>query len=58
MSVNLPVESFAASLERSGVSPAALGTGYSVFFAYSALLGVFAIALSFVVQRRQERTQP
>lgn len=45
---------FAHAMERSGVTPAALGSGYVVFFAYSALIGVFAIALSFVVQRRQE----
>jgi PAT family beta-lactamase induction signal transducer AmpG len=51
----LPPESFAAAVERSGVSPAALGTGYTVFFAYSALIGVFAIGLAFAVLRRQER---
>jgi PAT family beta-lactamase induction signal transducer AmpG len=54
---SLPPESFAAAVERSGVSPAALGTGYAVFFAYSAVIGVFAIALAFVVLRRQEREQ-
>ena len=47
-------ENFATAVERSGVSPAALGTGYIVFFAYSALIGVFA-ALAVAVQRRQER---
>jgi PAT family beta-lactamase induction signal transducer AmpG len=54
---SLPPESFAAALERSGVSPAALGTGYTVFFAYSALTGVFAIGLAFAVQRRMRREQ-
>lgn len=49
-------ENFAAALERSGVTPAALGTGYVMFFAYSALIGVFAIVLSFAVQRRQPQT--
>jgi PAT family beta-lactamase induction signal transducer AmpG len=49
----LPPQSFAAAVERSGVSPAALAAGYTVFFAYSALLGVFAIALAFAVLRRQ-----
>ena len=39
--------------QRSGVTPAALGTGYVVFFAYSALLGVFAVLLSLAVERRQ-----
>jgi PAT family beta-lactamase induction signal transducer AmpG len=45
-------ENFATALERSGVTPAALGTGYVVFFAYSALIGVFAVLLSLAVQRR------
>jgi len=48
----LPQETFAAALERSGVSPAALGTGYFVFFAYSALVGIFAIVLSLAILRR------
>jgi MFS transporter, PAT family, beta-lactamase induction signal transducer AmpG len=47
-------ENFATAVQRSGVSPAALGTGYVTFFTYSAVIGVFAIALSLVVQRRQE----
>jgi PAT family beta-lactamase induction signal transducer AmpG len=51
----LPPESFAGAFERSGVSPAALGTGYVVFFIYSALIGIFAIVLSVAVLRRQER---
>jgi PAT family beta-lactamase induction signal transducer AmpG len=45
-------QNFATALQRSGVSPAALGTGYIVFFTYSAMLGVFAILLSIVVERR------
>ena len=48
----LPPENFAAALERSGVTPAALGTGYVVFFAYSALIGVFAVVMALVVRRR------
>jgi MFS transporter, PAT family, beta-lactamase induction signal transducer AmpG len=48
-------ENFAVAVERSGVTPAALGTGYIVFFTYSALIGVFAIVLSIAVYRRQER---
>jgi PAT family beta-lactamase induction signal transducer AmpG len=50
-------ENFAAALERSGVTPGALGTGYVVFFAYSALIGVFALVLSLAVRRRQEGEQ-
>jgi PAT family beta-lactamase induction signal transducer AmpG len=44
---------FASAVERSGVSPEALGSGYVVFFAYSALIGVFALLLSVAVERRQ-----
>jgi len=51
---SLPPGNFATALERSGVTPAALGTGYAVFFAYSALIGVFAVGLAFAVLRRQE----
>jgi PAT family beta-lactamase induction signal transducer AmpG len=47
-------ENFAKAVERSAVSPPALGTGYIVFFAYSALIGVFALALAYVVWRRQQ----
>ena len=48
-------ENFSKAMERSGVTPAALGTGYVTFFIYSALIGVFAIALSIAVERRQTR---
>ena len=47
-------ENFVKALERSGVSPAALGTGYIVFFAYSALIGIVAIVLAVIVRRRME----
>ncbi|MBI2834052.1 MAG: MFS transporter, partial [Acidobacteria bacterium] len=50
----LPPESFAGALERSGVSPAALGSGYVVFFGYSALIGILPIVLALAVLRRQE----
>jgi PAT family beta-lactamase induction signal transducer AmpG len=50
-------EKFATALERSGVTPAALGTGYVVFFAYSALIGVFALMLSVAVLRRHQPEQ-
>jgi PAT family beta-lactamase induction signal transducer AmpG len=50
-------DNFATALERSGVSPAALGTGYVVFFAYSALIGMFALALALIVQRRYQAEQ-
>jgi PAT family beta-lactamase induction signal transducer AmpG len=53
----LPPESFAAAVERSGVTPAALGAGYAVFFSYSALVGAFGVALALAVLRRQEADQ-
>ena len=47
-------ENFSRAVERSGVSPAALGTGYIAFFAYSAVIGIIAIVLSLAVRRRQQ----
>ena len=49
-------QNFAAAVQRSGVTPPALGTGYVVFFTYSALLGIFAVLLSLAVERRQRQT--
>jgi PAT family beta-lactamase induction signal transducer AmpG len=54
----LPAESFAQSIERSGVSAAALGSGYTVFFIYSALVGVFAVVLTFIVVARLAKKSP
>ena len=45
--------SFAGALERSGVSPVALGTGYVTFFAYSALVGIVPIVLALAILRRE-----
>jgi len=53
--VRAPPESFAQSVERSGVSASALGSGYTVFFIYSALVGVFAVVLAFVVAARRPK---
>jgi PAT family beta-lactamase induction signal transducer AmpG len=49
----LPAQSFAGAVERSGVSPAALGSGYVAFFGYSTLIGVLPIALALIVLRRE-----
>ncbi|HXE81455.1 MAG TPA: MFS transporter [Vicinamibacterales bacterium] len=46
-------QNFASAMERSGVAASALGAGYIVFFTYSALIGIFAIVLAVMVQRRQ-----
>jgi PAT family beta-lactamase induction signal transducer AmpG len=51
-------DNFATALERSAVTPAALGTGYIVFFTYSAVIGAFAVMLSMAVLRRQEDDLP
>jgi len=50
-------DKFATALERSGVTPAALGAGYVVFFSYSALIGVLGVVLVLAVQRRQQQEQ-
>ena len=49
--VNLPSESFADAVEKSGVSPTALGSGYAAFFIYSCLIGLVAVALAVIVMR-------
>jgi PAT family beta-lactamase induction signal transducer AmpG len=51
---NLPPESFADAMEKSGVSPAALASGYVTFFIYSTAIGLVAIVLTFVVKRQQQ----
>lgn len=55
---NRPAQSFATAVEKSGVSPEALGAGYVLFFLYSALIGVFALVLAVVVQRRTSAPAP
>jgi PAT family beta-lactamase induction signal transducer AmpG len=57
---DLPPESFVKATERSGVSPAALAAGYTAFFAYSTIIGVFAIAIAWIVHRREKKpaTEP
>lgn len=45
----LPPEAFAEAVQRSGVTPASLGAGYTVFFIYSAAIGVFAVILTFAL---------
>lgn len=50
-------ENFAKAMERSSVSPGALGAGYVTFFIYSTVIGLFAIVLAFAVERRQQETR-
>jgi len=53
----LPEGSLAAGAATSGVTPAALGAGYVVFFLYSAAIGVFAVVLAFIVAGKQTALQ-
>jgi PAT family beta-lactamase induction signal transducer AmpG len=55
MFTHLPADSFVHAAEKSGVTPAALASGYTVFFVYSTLIGVFAIMLAFVVARKEKK---
>jgi PAT family beta-lactamase induction signal transducer AmpG len=52
----LSPETFAQAVERSGVSPAALGSGYVTFFIYSCAIGIFGIVLAFIVVRSRRPT--
>jgi PAT family beta-lactamase induction signal transducer AmpG len=53
----LPPESYAAAMEKSGVTPAALGVGYFVFYLYTTVVGLFAMILVFYVAARQPRPE-
>ncbi len=50
---DLPPQSLANGAATVGVTPAALGAGYATFFIYSFVIGLVAIALAFIVARRQ-----
>ncbi|MFN3584443.1 AmpG family muropeptide MFS transporter [Phenylobacterium sp.] len=58
MFAGMPPEAYASAAEKSGATPAALGAGYVVFFFYSALVGVAAIVLAFMVAARQSPSKP
>jgi PAT family beta-lactamase induction signal transducer AmpG len=48
----LPPEVLAAGAAKTGVTPAALGAGYVVFFAYTAVAGLAAVVLTYFVAGR------
>jgi PAT family beta-lactamase induction signal transducer AmpG len=52
----LPPESFTAAGAKLGVSAPAMAAGYTTFFIYTALIGVVAIVLSFMVMAKQSQT--
>jgi PAT family beta-lactamase induction signal transducer AmpG len=49
---HVPPATFAAAMEKSHVAPAALGSGYVVFFLYSGLTGVIAVILALLLARK------
>ncbi|MBA4001248.1 MFS transporter [Brevundimonas sp.] len=49
----LPDGSLAEGAATAGVSAPSLGAGYVTFFLYSVVIGVFAVALAFIVAKRQ-----
>jgi len=49
---DLPGHSLALGAAKAGVSPAALGAGYIVFFIYSFVIGLIGLLLAIVVARR------
>jgi PAT family beta-lactamase induction signal transducer AmpG len=51
----LPPASFATGAADLGVSAAALGAGYVVFFGYSCLIGAAALVLALIIAGRQAR---
>ena len=53
----LPPESLTAAGAKLGVSAPAMAAGYTAFFIYTALIGVVAIVLSFMVAARQKSAE-
>jgi PAT family beta-lactamase induction signal transducer AmpG len=54
----LPPEALASGAAKAGVSPAALGAGYLVYFLYSAAVGSVAIILVFIVAHKRRAMPP
>ena len=57
MFANLPPETLTTGAQVAGVSPAALGAGYTTFFLYSVVIGLVAIVLAFRVAARQSELE-
>jgi PAT family beta-lactamase induction signal transducer AmpG len=57
MFADLPPETLATGAQVAGVSPAALGAGYTTFFLYSVVIGLVAIVLAFRVAARQSELE-
>jgi PAT family beta-lactamase induction signal transducer AmpG len=50
----LPAGALTEGAAKTGVTPAALGSGYVTFFIYSTVIGIAAIILAFIVAARQK----
>lgn len=53
----MPAGAYVEGAATAGVSPAALGAGYVVFFLYSTVIGLAAMVLVFYVAARQPRAE-
>ena len=53
----VPPESYAAAMEKSQVTPAALGVGYFVFYVYTTVIGIIGMILVFYVAARQPKPE-
>ncbi len=53
----VPPESYAAAMEKSQVTPAALGVGYFVFYVYTTVIGIIGMILVFYVASRQPKPE-
>lgn len=53
----LPAGSFAEAVEKSGVSPVALASGYAAFFIYTCVAGLAAVVLAVIVTRTDRARQ-
>ncbi|NBB13897.1 MFS transporter [Caulobacter sp. SLTY] len=53
----VPPESYAAAMEKSQVTPAALGVGYFVFYLYTTVVGIIGMMLVFYVAARQPKPE-
>jgi MFS transporter, PAT family, beta-lactamase induction signal transducer AmpG len=53
---DLPPSSFADAAAGLGLSAAAVGAGYAVFFLYSSLIGLVALALALIIAGKQRRS--
>jgi PAT family beta-lactamase induction signal transducer AmpG len=56
--VHTPPQAYAHAMEKSHVAPAALGSGYVVFFLYAGSVGIVSMILAVLVARRSAPSAP